>query len=99
MGEAHELLKQALASAPHALNLRAYYTNFLLRVGQWKPARDFAFATLRDCDKNDVYALCAAGVVLYQQAREAGRGFGGSSYTRSSSCSQPNRIQVQTTRR
>ncbi|KZV99295.1 TPR-like protein [Exidia glandulosa HHB12029] len=77
MNEAHDLIKQALASAPHALNLRAYYTHFLLRVGMWKNARDFVFATLRDCDKNDVYALCAAGVVLYHQAREAGRGFGG----------------------
>lgn len=77
MNEAHELLKQALSSSPTALNLRAYYTNFLLRVNLWKPARDFAFSTLRDCDKNDVYALCASGIVLYHNAREAGRGFGG----------------------
>ncbi|KAH7100332.1 hypothetical protein BKA62DRAFT_706704 [Auriculariales sp. MPI-PUGE-AT-0066] len=74
--EAHELVKQAVASTPHALNIRAYYTHFLVRVNYWRPAKEFVFSTMRDCDKNDVYALCAAGVIHYNQARESGRGFG-----------------------
>lgn len=36
-----------------------------------KPARDFVFSTLKDHDKHDVYGLCAAGWLHYQQARES----------------------------
>ncbi|KAH9929574.1 RNA polymerase II-associated protein [Epithele typhae] len=68
--DAHELLKQALASQPDNLNLRAYYTYFLMQSNMTKFAKDFVFFTLRDFDKYDVYSLCAAGWIQYYQARE-----------------------------
>ncbi|KAI0081989.1 RNA polymerase II-associated protein [Panus rudis PR-1116 ss-1] len=68
--EAHELIKQALSSQPSNLNLRAFYTYFLLHCNMPKPARDFVFATLKDHDKHDLYSLCAAGYIQYDQARE-----------------------------
>lgn len=68
--EAHDLVKQALASQPNNLNLRAYYTYFLVQSNQAKYAKDFVFLTLRDHDKYDVYSLCAAGWIQYHQARE-----------------------------
>lgn len=69
--DAHELLKQCLASQPNNLNLRAYYTYFLIQTNLPKPAKDFVFATLKDHDKHDVYSLCAAGWIQYHQARES----------------------------
>lgn len=69
-GEAHELLKHALASQTNNLNIRAFYTYFLIQANLPKPARDFVFATLKDHDKHDVYSLCAAGWIQYHQARE-----------------------------
>jgi len=68
--EAHELLKQALASQPNNLNVRASYTRFLIQSNLHKHAKDFVFATLRDHDKHDVYSLCASGWIMYHQARE-----------------------------
>ncbi|KAI0743982.1 RNA polymerase II-associated protein [Daedaleopsis nitida] len=68
--EAHEYLKQALSSQPNNLNLRAFYTYFLIQSNQPKFAKDFVFLTLRDHDKHDVYSLCAAGWIQYHQARE-----------------------------
>ncbi|KAF7357881.1 Tetratricopeptide repeat protein 1 [Mycena venus] len=68
--EAHELLKQALAAQNSNLNVRAYYTYFLIQANLPKPAKDFVFATLKDHDKHDVYSLCAAGWIMYQQSRE-----------------------------
>jgi RNA polymerase-associated protein CTR9 len=35
-----------------------------------RPAKDFVFATLKDHDKHDLYSLCSAGFIMYQQARE-----------------------------
>jgi RNA polymerase-associated protein CTR9 len=69
--EAHELIKQALAAQNANLNVRAYYTYFLIQANLPKPAKDFVFATLKDHDKHDVYALCAAGWIMYHQARES----------------------------
>lgn len=69
--EAHELLKQCLASQNNNLNLRAFYTYFLIQTNLPKPAKDFVFATLKDHDKHDVYSLCAAGWIMYHQARES----------------------------
>ncbi|KAH9948627.1 RNA polymerase II-associated protein [Amylocystis lapponica] len=69
--EAHDLLKQALSSQQGNLNLRAFYTHFLIQAGLPKPAKDFVFATLKDHDKHDVYSLCAAGWIQYHQARES----------------------------
>ncbi|KAH7920613.1 TPR-like protein [Leucogyrophana mollusca] len=69
--EAHELLKQALASQNSNLNLRAFYTYFLIQSNLPKPAKDFVFATLKDHDKYDVYSLCAAGWIMYHQSRES----------------------------
>ncbi|KAG1772187.1 hypothetical protein EV702DRAFT_1270699 [Suillus placidus] len=60
--EAHDLLKQAMASQNTNLNLRAFYTYFLIQSDFPKPAKDFVFATLKDHDKHDVYSLCAAGL-------------------------------------
>jgi len=69
--EAHDLLKQSLASQNNNLNLRAFYTYFLIQTNLPKPAKDFVFATLKDHDKHDVYSLCAAGWIMYHQSRES----------------------------
>lgn len=69
--DAHDLLKQSLASQNGNLNLRAFYTHFLIQSNLAKPAKDFVFATLKDHDKHDVYSLCAAGWIQYNQARES----------------------------
>lgn len=36
-----------------------------------KFAKDFVFATLKDFNRHDIYSLCAAGWILYHQARES----------------------------
>jgi RNA polymerase-associated protein CTR9 len=69
--EAHEMLKQCLASQNNNLNLRAFYTYFLIQTNLPKPAKDFVFATLKDHDNHDVYSLCAAGWIMYHQSRES----------------------------
>lgn len=69
--DAHDLLKQALASQGANMNLRGFYTHFLIDSNLPKPAKDFVFATLKDHDKHDVYSLCAAGWIQYHQARES----------------------------
>lgn len=69
--DAHELIKQSLASQASNLNLRAFYTYFLIQSNLPKPAKDFVFATLKDHDKHDVYSLCAAGWIMYHQSRES----------------------------
>jgi RNA polymerase-associated protein CTR9 len=69
--DAHELLKQALASQNGNLNLRAFYTYFLIQSNIPKIAKDFVFTTLKDHDKYDVYSLCAAGWIHYHQSRES----------------------------
>ncbi|KAH7889009.1 hypothetical protein F5I97DRAFT_1804053 [Phlebopus sp. FC_14] len=68
--EAHELLKQALTSQNSNLNLRAFYTSFLIQSNSSKAAKDFVFTTLKDYDKYDVYSLCAAAWIMYHQSRE-----------------------------
>ncbi|KAI0084919.1 RNA polymerase II-associated protein [Irpex rosettiformis] len=69
--EAHELLKQALVSENGNLNLRAFYTHFLMQSNFPKPAKEFVFTTLKDFDRHDIYSLCAAGWIQYHQARES----------------------------
>ncbi|KAG6902757.1 hypothetical protein C0995_011905 [Termitomyces sp. Mi166 len=69
--EAHELLKQCLVSQNNNLNLRAFYTYFLIQTNLPRPAKEFVFATLKDHDKHDVFSLCAAGWLWYHQARES----------------------------
>jgi RNA polymerase-associated protein CTR9 len=69
--DAHELIKQCLSSQPTNLNLRAYYTYFLIQTNLPKVAKEFVFGTLKDHDKHDIYSLCAAGWIQYQQARES----------------------------
>ncbi|KZT10920.1 RNA polymerase II-associated protein [Laetiporus sulphureus 93-53] len=69
--EAHELLKQALTSQNSNLNLRAFYTYFLIQSNLPRPAKDIVFSTLKDHDKHDLYSLCAAGWIQYHQARES----------------------------
>lgn len=69
--EAHDLLKQCLTAQPSNLNLRSYYTYFLFLSNSTKLARDFVYATLKDYDKHDVYALCACAWVHYHLARES----------------------------
>ncbi|TFK54552.1 RNA polymerase II-associated protein [Heliocybe sulcata] len=69
--EAHDLLKQALSSQSSNMNLRAYYTHFLINSAALKVTKEFVFATLKDHDKHDLYSLCAAGWIQYNQARES----------------------------
>ncbi|PPQ73427.1 hypothetical protein CVT24_008133 [Panaeolus cyanescens] len=69
--EAHQLLKQGLSSQGSNLNLRAYYTYFLIHNHLARHAKEFVFATLKDFDKHDIYSLCASGSILYHQARES----------------------------
>ncbi|KAF5380573.1 hypothetical protein D9615_004659 [Tricholomella constricta] len=69
--DAHDLLKQCLASQNNNLNIRAFYTYFLIQTNLPKPAKEFVFATLKDHDKHDVFSLCAAGWIMYHQARES----------------------------
>lgn len=69
--DAHDLLKQSLSSQGNNLNLRAFYTHFLIQSNLPKPAKEFVFATLKDHDKHDVYSLCAAAWIHYHQARES----------------------------
>ncbi|KAH9484994.1 Tetratricopeptide repeat protein 1 [Psilocybe cubensis] len=70
VNDAHELIKQALVSQSNNLNLRAYYTYFLIHSNSLKTAKDFIFSTLRDQDKHDVYSFCAVAWIHYNQARE-----------------------------
>lgn len=53
------------------MNLRAFYTYFLVQTNLTKNAKDFVFTTLKDFDKHDIYSLCAAGWIHYNQARES----------------------------
>jgi RNA polymerase-associated protein CTR9 len=69
--DAHELLKQSLSSQNHNLNLRAFYTYFLIQTNLPRPAKEIVFATLKDHDKHDIYSLCAAGWIMYHQSRES----------------------------
>jgi hypothetical protein len=71
INEAHDLLKQSLASQNNNLNLRAFFTYFLIHFNIPKLAKDLVFATLKDHDKHDVYSLCAAGWIMYHQSRES----------------------------
>ncbi|GAA5985401.1 hypothetical protein JCM11641_000144 [Rhodosporidiobolus odoratus] len=67
---AHNLLKEALTSAPSSAELRALYTYFLVETGQPKLARDFARSTIKEVSRHDLYALCASGALSYHEARE-----------------------------
>ncbi|KAH8107706.1 hypothetical protein BXZ70DRAFT_1013744 [Cristinia sonorae] len=69
--EAHELLKEALSSQNSNLNLRAFYTYFLIQNNMATPAKDFVFRTLKEHERYDLYSLCAAGWIQYHQARES----------------------------
>ncbi|KAF8813945.1 RNA polymerase II-associated protein [Phlegmacium glaucopus] len=71
INDAHDLLKQSLASQNNNLNLRAFYTHFLIQTNSPKIAKDFVFATLKDHDKYDIYSLCASGWIMYHQSRES----------------------------
>ncbi|KAF9527372.1 RNA polymerase II-associated protein [Crepidotus variabilis] len=68
--DAHDILKQALSSQSQQLNLRAYYTYFLIHTGSSKNAKEFVYSTLKDVERHDIYALCASGWLMYHQARE-----------------------------
>jgi RNA polymerase-associated protein CTR9 len=69
--EAHELIKQALSSQNENMNLRAFYTHFLVENNLYKVAKEFVFVTIKDLDRHDVHALCAAAHIQYHQARES----------------------------
>ncbi|SRR5258707_4050811 len=68
--EAHTLIKQALTPDSRNAEVRAFYIHLLCTTGQVKAARGFTFNVLKD-DGRDVYALCAAGRLTYQEARES----------------------------
>lgn len=67
--DANTLLKQALDSQVNNLNLRAYYTYFLLQSNLHQHALKFVFTTLQ-LNKTDVYGACAAAWLHYHLARE-----------------------------
>jgi RNA polymerase-associated protein CTR9 len=71
VNDAHDILKQALTTQISNLNLRAFYTHFLIHTGSAKVAKEFVFTTLKDFDRHDVYSLCASAWIIYQQARES----------------------------
>jgi RNA polymerase-associated protein CTR9 len=71
INEAHDILKQTLSSQNGNLNLRAFYTYFLIHTSSAKIAKEFVFTTLKDFDRHDVYSLCASAWIIYQQARES----------------------------
>lgn len=64
-------MKQALASQTSNLNIRAFYTHFLIQNNMIRSAKEFVFITLRDFDKHDIYSLCAAGWLHYHTSRES----------------------------
>lgn len=68
--EAHELIKEALTAQTDNLDLRAFYTHFLIETNQLKVAKNFVWQTLQAHDKHDVYSLCATAWIQYHQARE-----------------------------
>ena len=68
---AHDLIKHSLSSQKQNLNLRAFYTHFLIHTNLVKAAKEFVFITLKDFDNHDVYSLCAAGWIQYHQSRES----------------------------
>lgn len=67
--DANTLLKQALDSQVNSLNLRAYYTHFLLQSNLHQHALKFVFTTLQ-MNKSDLYGTCAAAWLHYHLARE-----------------------------
>jgi RNA polymerase-associated protein CTR9 len=67
--DANALLKQALDSQVNNLNLRAYYTHFLLQSNLHQHALKFVHATLQ-INKSDLYGTCAAAWLHYHLARE-----------------------------
>lgn len=71
VNDAHDILKQALSTQNNNLNLRAFYTHFLIHIGSAKVAKEFVFTTLKDSDRHDVYSLCSSAWIIYQQARES----------------------------
>jgi RNA polymerase-associated protein CTR9 len=69
--DAHQLIKQALVAEAKDSNLRAFYIYFLSNSpGRSKDAKNFTFSSLKDDGSHDVYYLCAAGRLLYTEARE-----------------------------
>ncbi|KIK26906.1 hypothetical protein PISMIDRAFT_8680 [Pisolithus microcarpus 441] len=65
---AHEILKHTLTAHTSNLNLRAYYTSSLIQNNQLKVTKDFVYATLKDYEHSDVYLLCAATLIMYNQS-------------------------------
>lgn len=67
--DANTLLKQALDTQVNDLNLRAYYTHFLLQSNLHLHALRFVHSTLQ-FSKSDLYGTCAAAWLHYHLARE-----------------------------
>lgn len=70
LDRAHALIKEALTSTSSHPELRALYTYFLIETSSLRTAREFTLSTLKELNRYDVYALCAAGLVTYLDARE-----------------------------
>ncbi|KAG8810481.1 hypothetical protein FRC17_002920 [Serendipita sp. 399] len=68
--DAHMVLKQALDSQVTHMNLRAYYTHFLLQPNLYPHALKFVHSSLQ-INKLDLYATCATAWLHYQLARES----------------------------
>ncbi|TIA91902.1 hypothetical protein E3P81_01822 [Wallemia ichthyophaga] len=67
--EAHTLLKEVLTTWNDHKNLRAFYTNFLMRYDM-SSAKRFCDDTLKKVAPNDIYALCVSGWVTYVKSRD-----------------------------
>lgn len=75
MDKAHNIIKEALSSQQWNTEIRALYTYFLYKSGsaRQKLCVDFTIETLKSFKagmRHDVYSLCAAGSVYFNQARE-----------------------------
>lgn len=67
--DAHGILKQALETQGNNLNLRAYYTHFLIQSNMHVHALNFVHGTLQ-FNKADLYGVCATAWLHYHLGRE-----------------------------
>lgn len=71
---AHNLIKEALSSQTHHAEIRSLYTYFLSQTAPPKMTQEFTLDTLKLNKANvrqDVYALCASGMLHFNQAKES----------------------------
>lgn len=69
--EAHNLLKEALQSDQSNMDVRSYYSYFLISIGSYKDALTFTLQTFMKFDKNDLFTFCVLGWLHFNAGREA----------------------------